>query len=39
MFHIDVDVYPVKTFCLVFFKDQSMPRSITIVDDYAKVKM
>ena len=37
MVHIDVDVYPVTTFCLNFFKDRTLPGSVIIVDDYGNL--
>lgn len=37
MVHIDVDVYPVTTFCLDFFKNRTLPGSVIIVDDYGNL--
>jgi len=35
--HIDVDVHPVTTFCLEFFKHRTVPGSILIIDDYGNL--
>jgi len=37
MVHIDVDVYPVTTFCLEFSRDRTFPGSVIIVDDYGNL--